>query len=210
VLSFIWRTVVAGVLFLAPVLILLVIVYHAVRLLAGILTPVADHIPIQPGFGLDKPQIVAAIVLILIGFLAGLLAQMRFASRLTAALEQVILSKMPGYTLFKAVAQGSAGDKTSNLKVALANIDDAWLMAFVVEQHASGLLTVFVPSAPTPTAGSIYYLTEQQIKRLDVPVSEAVKCIMRLGVGSRELLERAGATKVDEKPRHPDTHDASA
>jgi uncharacterized membrane protein len=202
-LRFIWRTVVAGVLFLAPVLILLLVVYHAVRLVAKILTPVADHIPIQPGFGLDKPQIIAAILLLALGFLAGLLAQMRFASRLTNAIEQVILSKMPGYTLFKAVAQGAAGEKTSNLKVALAHIDDAWLMSFIVEEHSSGLRTVFVPSAPTPTAGSIYLLTEQQIKRLNVPVSAAVKCIMRLGVGSRELLEGAETTNVDEKSPPP-------
>jgi uncharacterized membrane protein len=58
-----------------------------------------------------------------------------------------------------------------------------------MEQHADGLLTVFVPSAPTPTAGSIYYHTEQQVKRLDVPVSTAIKCITQLGVGSREMLE---------------------
>jgi uncharacterized membrane protein len=51
------------------------------------------------------------------------------------------------------------------------------------------MLTVFVPSAPTPTAGSIYLLTERQIRRLDVPVSAAVRCIMKLGVGSRQLLQ---------------------
>jgi hypothetical protein len=55
------------------------------------------------------------------------------------------------------------------LKVALANIDDAWLLGFIIEQHSSGMLTVIIPSAPTPTAGSIYYLAEQQVGRLNVP-----------------------------------------
>jgi uncharacterized membrane protein len=76
-------------------------------------------------------------------------------------------------------------------------------MAFIVEEHPSGLLTVFVPSAPTPNAGSIYYLTEQQVKRIDVPVAAAVKCIMQLGVGSRELLEGKMTTTVDEKSPPP-------
>jgi uncharacterized membrane protein len=200
-LRFIWRTVIAGILFLAPILLLLVIVYHSVRLVAKILNPISSHIPIEGHFGMDRPQIVAVILLLLLGFLAGLLAQMRFASRLSQTLERIILSKMPGYTLFKAVAQGAAGEQASNMKVALANIDDAWLMSFIVEEHASGMLTVFVPSAPTPTAGSVYLLTEQQIKRLDVPVSDAVKCIMRLGVGSKQLLE--GKMPTDVAPKSP-------
>jgi uncharacterized membrane protein len=78
----------------------------------------------------------------------------------------------------------------SEVSVALARIEDAWVLSFVIERHASGLFTVFVPSAPTPAAGSIYYLTEDRLRPLDVPVSAAVACIMRLGVGSRELLEK--------------------
>jgi hypothetical protein len=73
--------------------------------------------------------------------------------------------------------------------VALARIEDAWVLSFVVERHPSGLFTVFVPSAPTPAAGSIYYLTAERLKLLDVSVSTAVGCIMRLGIGSHELLD---------------------
>lgn len=51
------------------------------------------------------------------------------------------------------------------------------------------MTTVFVPSAPTPAAGSIYDLTEDRVKLLDVPVSAALGCIMRLGVGSHEPFD---------------------
>jgi uncharacterized membrane protein len=197
-LRFVWRTIIGGVLFLGPLLLLLIIVVQGVRLIAKILNPVASHIPIPPMLGMAVPEIAAALLLILTGFLMGLLAQTALARRLRESIEQLILRKMPGYTLFKAVAEGVVGEHTGNLKVALANIDDAWLMSFIVEEHSSGMLTVFVPSAPTPTAGSIYYLTEQQVKRIDVPVSAAVKCIMQLGVGSKQLLE--GKMQVQEQP----------
>jgi uncharacterized membrane protein len=96
---------------------------------------------------------------------------------------------VPGFTFFKTIAQGIAGlEVESELAVALARIEDAWVISFVVERHASGLFTVFVPSAPTPAAGSIYYLTADRLRMLNVPVSAAVACIMRLGVGSRDLL----------------------
>ena len=32
-------------------------------------------------------------------------------------------------------------------------------------------------------------MTERQVRRLDVPVSAAVKCIMRLGVGVGDLVQ---------------------
>jgi len=202
-LRFLWRTFVAGVLFIGPLLVLLVILHQAIRLIAKILNPVASHIPIRPHFGLDTPELAAAIVLLVLGFGLGLLAQTAIARRVRGTVEQLILRRMPGYTLFKAVAEGVAGEQSSKLKVALAHIDDAWLMSFIVEEHSNGLLTVFVPSAPTPTAGSIYYLTEQQVKRIAVPVSAAVKCIMQLGVGSKELLEGKMTTDVARKSPPP-------
>jgi uncharacterized membrane protein len=51
------------------------------------------------------------------------------------------------------------------------------------------MTTVFVPSAPTPAAGSIYDLTEARVKPLDIPVSAALGGIMRLGVGSHEPFD---------------------
>lgn len=190
-MQFILRTIVAGVLFLGPVLVLIVVIGHAIKAIGRVLAPVASSLPIKPMFGLAAPEIAAAILLVLVGFLAGLIAQTAIARRVRKTVEQLILSKVPGYTLFKAVAEGTLGETAGTLKVALANIDDAWLMAFIVEQHADGLLTVFVPSAPTPTAGSIYFLKEEQVRRIDVPVSAAIKCIMQLGVGSQALLKQA-------------------
>ena len=49
------------------------------------------------------------------------------------------------------------------------------------------------PSAPTPTAGSLYFLKEEQVKRLDIPMKDAIDCLMQLGVGSNELLKVARA-----------------
>jgi uncharacterized membrane protein len=102
------------------------------------------------------------------------------------------LRRIPGFTLIKSMSQGLVGDHdTSEVKVALAWIEESWVLAFVMERHGNGLNTVFVPSAPTPAAGSVYYLPDDRLKFLDVPVQSAMACITRLGLGSRELL--AGA-----------------
>jgi uncharacterized membrane protein len=50
------------------------------------------------------------------------------------------------------------------------------------------MLTVFVPSAPTPTSGTVYFMTEAQVRRIDVPVAQVMRSLKQLGVGSTLLL----------------------
>jgi uncharacterized membrane protein len=75
----------------------------------------------------------------------------------------IFCTRTPGFTFVKNIVQEAAGlESGSELSVALAQMEDTWILSFVAERHASDLFTVFVPSAPIPAAGSIYYLTEDR------------------------------------------------
>ena len=74
------------------------------------------------------------------------------------------------------------------MKVVLARIEDAWQLALLVERVDETHVAVFVPGAPDPKSGSVYLLTDDRVKPMDVPIREAMKCIKGLGVGSRALL----------------------
>jgi len=65
------------------------------------------------------------------------------------------------------------------------------VLAFIVEEHDNGDYTVFVPTAPTPTIGTIYFLKREKVRKLDVPMAAGVDCIMQWGVGSKSLLAKA-------------------
>ena len=45
-----------------------------------------------------------------------------------------------------------------------------------------GLITVFVPSSPNPTSGFVIFVPKSETIDLDMPVDEAMKLIMSLGV----------------------------
>jgi uncharacterized membrane protein len=189
VIAFVKTTLIGGVLFLVPLVATIVILSKAMRYAAQILQPVEHMLPRRTIVGLAVADVLAIVCLMAIGFFAGLLAQTAFGKRLNRRIEDLILGKIPGYTLLR----GIIGDPENiggnhELKVALARIDDAWLFSFIVEELPDGMLAVFVPSAPTPTAGNVYMMTEQQVRRLDVPVAAATKCIMQLGVGAGKLL----------------------
>jgi uncharacterized membrane protein len=204
--EFVKTTVIGGLLFLIPMVLVVLLVQKALVLVGNGLAPVAHYLPAQSVIGIAVAQVVAVCALLLVCFIAGLAIRTRAGTRLNRQLEQVILQRVPGFMFVKTIARGLAGlESESSLAVALARIEDAWVLSFVVERHPSGLFTVFVPSVPTPAAGSIYYLTEDRLKLLDVSVSTALGCIMRLGVGSHELLDsrpQLGAELVQYNAHH--------
>jgi len=106
--------------------------------------------------------------------------------------ERIGLNRLPGYTLVKSLTQSFAGGKEDSIvSVAIATIRDGEVLAFIVEEHDNGDYTVFVPTAPTPTIGTIYFLKREKVRKLDVPIAAGVDCIMQWGVGSKSLLARA-------------------
>jgi len=197
-LGFLRTTLVGGAFFLLPLVLALWLLGRALAAAAKILNPIVEALPIHDVVGVAVADIVAVPGLVAVCFLAGLLARTRPGRGLAQALEQAILSKVPGYTILKSMTRdddtlGSGG----RVVTALARLEDAWLLAFIMERHDDGLLTVFVPSAPTPAVGTVYYLTEDRVRRLDMPVHVAAKLIMRLGVGSGALLRG----KIEPGPR---------
>jgi uncharacterized membrane protein len=188
--QFIKTTVIGGVLFLIPLVLIVILIGKAHQAVRTIVVPIAAHIPLE-----HAASLMAIVLLLVVAFLTGLVARTGLGHRFENFLEKVILKKIPVYTLLKGMAEGGGlvtGGK--DVKVVMANIDDAWLLAFIIEELHEGVLTVFVPSVPTPVAGSLYFLREEQVRRLpDVSVRDAVTCIMQLGVGSQALLSRAGS-----------------
>jgi uncharacterized membrane protein len=90
-----------------------------------------------------------------------------------------------------------AGESRENAwKPALAEIEDALVPAFIVEELEDGRFTVFVPSVPTPLAGAIYILTAARVHPVDVPFTQAVKVITRWGSGSRELVAAMQESRI--------------
>jgi Uncharacterized conserved protein len=190
-------------LFLIPAVLVVLLVKQAVELTRKTLTPIEKLLPVHNIAGVAVEHLLAVVLILAVCFLAGLAARTSPGVRLNAWLERAILRRVPGFSLIKRVTHEMANlESQSDLCVVLARIEDAWVLSFIVEKLDNGLLAVFVPSVPTPAAGSIYYLTEDRVRRLDVSVASAVSCIMRLGVGSRELLQGYPNLEVTTQEHH--------
>ena len=105
-----------------------------------------------------------------------------------AWIEESVLQLIPGYTLLKGLGDQAGDSETAKMKTALLGGAGNWSFCFIVERHPNGYLTVFRPSAPSPTSGAVLFVSPDQVKEVDIPVVEVMRCLMRDGGGSVDLL----------------------
>ena len=189
-------TLIGGLLFMVPLILMLVVLRKGIEFAKKIVTPVAALAPVESVAGVTIVTLVAALLLVLIAMGFGLFAQTRLGRRIRDWLESTVVGKVPGYSILKGILADPDGvSSTADVKTALAWIEESWVYAFVLEVHPDGNLTVFVPGAPSPLAGAVYFLPEDRVRLLDVPVAPVMKALRGLGIGSAELL--AGSSRAE-------------
>jgi uncharacterized membrane protein len=183
-------TVVGGVLFLVPFIVLILILGKAIQILRIFTVPLAERLPYESVIGMETPRIMAVFVLIVACFLAGLFAKTSLAKKLVSWLEKTFLSNLPGYTYFKNLGEEAAGLAPAHGQQAvLAQFDDAWQIGFIVERIPEGRVVVFIPDAPSPWTGGVFIFDEERVKPLNVPSTAAVKSLQKLGEGTGALIK---------------------
>src|SRR6201987_2653561 len=178
-------TLVAGLLVLAPIYLAVLLVLKAMRSLSTVMGPLAKLLPAW----LPGAQILSLLLVVIVCFLTGLGVRTGIGHAIWEQIEKSLLQKLPGYPLLRSLTQRLAGESEGRAwRPALAEIEDALVPAFIIEELDDGRLTIFVPSVPTPFAGSVYILSSTRVHPLNVPFTQAVSVISRWGSGSKNLV----------------------
>src|SRR5262249_15234137 len=134
---------------------------------------------------------------LIICFLIGVAVRSPAGRAARERIEKTLFERMPGYALFRSLTQQLAGNREEHVwRPALAEIEEALVPAFIIEEFEDGRFTVFVPAAPTPFSGSIYVLTPERVHPVDVPFTHAIKLLSRWGFGSKELVAAMKSQKA--------------
>jgi uncharacterized membrane protein len=183
--EFIKSTLVSGVLVILPLGLGAMVLLKIVDMLRPLATLLVEWIP----HGFRFPNLIVLLLLLLVCLAAGLLAQTRAGRGAGTSLEGVLLNRIPGYSLVRSLTRriGNA-EESEKFAPALVEIEDALVPAFVVEEHADGRYTVFVPSAPTPAVGVVYIIARERVHIVDAPFMKTVRCVSSWGVGSKDLV----------------------
>ena len=103
-MNFVKTTVIGGLVFLVPVVVIVLVIAQAVELMLTVAEPLADVIPVESIGGVALANFIAAIMLVIVCFLAGLLAKTAPARKLVDTAERAVLQNIPGYSLLKGFA----------------------------------------------------------------------------------------------------------
>ena len=192
--GFLKTTLLGGVFFLMPIVTLAIILDKALQIADKIAKPVSEHVPGDWDFGLGKATLLALGLTILVCFLAGLLARTKYARWVASGIETTVLSKIPAYEYFKQLSTSALGlDDLSKHPVVLVQVDAGWQIGVQVEDLGNGLVAVFIPDAPDPHSGALFYMQRERVTPVGVSIASALKCLKGYGAGSTAFLQKLAA-----------------
>lgn len=178
-------TLLGGVLVVLPLWVSVLLLGKALMGMFALVSPVTAQLP--PDMHLRR--IAAIAIVVLVCFVAGVVVRTGPGLRAKNLADRYLLERIPGYTLIRGLAGRLTGQATdTTFAPALIEIEDALVPGFVVEEHPDGRYTVFVPSVPTPAAGTVYIIDRKRVHLVDVPFTTVVAVISKWGAGSRQLL----------------------
>ena len=183
--EFVVSAVVGGGLVLLPLYLAVLVVLKGMKSVVGLVRPIAALFPET----VPAENALALLAVLIICFAVGAAVRTPAGRIVRERLETSFFGRLPGYAMFRGFTQRRAGRGDANMwKPALAEIEDALVPAFIVEELDDGRFTVFVPSVPTPFAGAVYILSRERVHLVDIPFTQAIQSVSRWGSGSKDLV----------------------
>src|SRR5215831_18871444 len=142
-------TLLSGVLVVATIYLAMVLLLRALDSLMGVMKPVAELLPLPEW--MPTGELLSLFVLLLVCFVFGILIGTSIGQSVRQSFEQFLLNKLPAYSTIRSFTERVLGEsEDKKWKPALAEIEEALVPAFIVEELDDGLVTIFVPAVPTP------------------------------------------------------------
>ncbi len=174
------------------------VVGKAVGILLVVAEPMARFLPVDSVGGVALANLIAVAILLLVCFLAGLVARTIPAQKLATTAESAILQRIPGYTLLKGLTSTLSPDENADLKPVLVSLGSTARIGLEVERVGEDRVAVYFPGSPNAWSGIVQIVSADQIQFLDVPMMSLVQIAEQLGRGTHELLAGEG-----DASRHP-------
>ena len=183
--EFITSTVVGGLFIVVPVYLAVLLLLKGMKSVGGLVRPIAAVVPDW----LPAEGLLSLLLVLVLCFVVGVAVRTPAGRAVRERMEKVFFERLPGYGLLRSLTHRLAGDGDEQTwQPALAEIEDALVPAFIIEELDDDRYTIFVPSVPTPLAGAVYVLRRERVHILEIPFTQAVSSISRWGSGSKNLV----------------------
>ncbi len=186
---FVRTTILGGVLFLTPIVVIWLILSKAYNVAGRVLQPLTALIPESLSARTTITAVLEVLLIALACFLAGLFARTVWAQRIVGELESSVLSKVPGYEYMKQAGASVLGvGETANYPVVLVNLGGAWRIGVQTDVLGEDLVAVFIPNSPNALSGGVFLVAPDRVRPAGVSLAAAMGALRRCGTGAGALL----------------------
>lgn len=191
---FLKTTALGGLFVLLPVLLLYLLLAEALALITALATPIADLFPKGTFDQIKFPVLMALVLIIAVSFLIGLALRSGTGRRLGHWIERSTLGRLPLYNALKNLTTGfSQAGQDSFRPALLISSEGERELAYLIEDHSDGQMTVLVPWSPAAFAGSVKIVNQDRIELVDTNLGEFTRVLSHWGVGVRDLLGKGAS-----------------
>lgn len=199
--DFILNTVVGGLVVILPLGILFLVLQFILGIAAALLQPLTSLMGFATEDGGLLVGFISSLMLIILLFMIGIAVSSAKGKRSFLYVERKYFHKIPFYgTLRDTIEAFVERERTPFSDVVLIDCYGTGVMmtGLVTDEHPSGMVTVFVPTAPNPANGCVYHAPKHMLVYLDCSIEETMRTIVGVGVGSARLFDlQRPTTKVN-------------
>ena len=185
--SFLKTTLIGGLVVVLPAWLVGFVFIRALGQIRSAIEPLTSNVTIS----FAPPITFAVLVLLFSCFAMGLLIQTVSGGRLVSTIERRLAEHLPGYSLFRGLTLGVTGGGGGHaMKPALIGSEDDLAFGIIIER-ANGFSTIFIPSAPSATSGSVHIMLDRNVRPLDLPLRKVLSSMSHYGEGAIGLAATA-------------------
>jgi uncharacterized membrane protein len=190
----VWKTtILGGVIFLLPFAVVVFLIGQIAQVIYSVAAQLESALPRWSFGGVSLAVVLATLVLVVLCFVAGVLARRSFGRRFSAKVERNLLLLFPRYAIWKSHLVTNVGvehgGELFKFQPVLVAFDDAARIGFEIERaEAAAMVTVYLPGSPDPWNGHVVHVASDRVKPLSVNFSEAAALCESMGRGAASVL----------------------
>lgn len=184
--KFIREVIIGGIYLIFPLILLIYVIRMAHDFVASMIRPLSDALPdIIPGY--DGSVLLAAVVLVNLCFLGGILLLNKNNRSRFDYFERNVLMAIPGYNKLKLSAALMTNDPQVNIQVVAIHGTDTIDLGLLMETDGDWC-TIYYPGSPDVSSGSIKVHRCASVTKTDISTKELIMAMKARGVGSSALI----------------------
>jgi len=164
-MNFVKTTVIGGIVFLVPVIIVVAILGKAFELVLLVAKPLDQLLLVDSIGGVAVAILVALLMILIFCFIAGIIAQSGLAKKVYHALDNALLA-IPGYAIIKAYTDSmkTSEEEVRSFQPVLVHFVDNSQLGFEVERLENSRVVAYLPGAPNSWSGTVAYLARSALR----------------------------------------------